>query len=122
MAGIMLSYGVLGAIIARERFGMGQRVDVSHLGSLMWLGGMRDGIALMAGNMMEPQHRNKAGNVLWNTYKCADGKWIAFSMSQGDRYWPTFCKALAREDLIEDERFSTLESRRENREELIHAG
>ena len=119
MAGIMLSYGVLGAIIARERFGMGQRVDVSHLGSLMWLGGMRDGVALRAGKMMEPQHRTKAGNVLWNTYKCADGKWIAFSMSQGDRYWPTFCRALAREDLVEDVRFSTLESRSENREELI---
>lgn len=119
MAGIMLSYGVLGAIIARERFGIGQRVDVSHLGSLMWLGGMRDGIALRAGNMMEPQHRTKAGNVLWNTYKCSDGKWIAFSMSQGDRYWPTFCRALAREDLVEDVRFSTLESRSENREELI---
>ena len=35
MAGIMLSYGILGAIIARERFGIAQRVDASHLGSLM---------------------------------------------------------------------------------------
>ena len=33
-AGIMLSYGILGAIIARERFGFGQKVDVSHLGSM----------------------------------------------------------------------------------------
>ena len=30
----MLSYGILGAIIARERFGFGQKVDVSHLGSM----------------------------------------------------------------------------------------
>lgn len=119
MAGIMLSYGVLGAIIARERYGVGQRVDVSHLGSLMWLGGMRDGIALRAGKMMEPQHRTMAGNVLWNTYKCSDGKWIAFSMSQGDRYWPVFCRALDRPDLVEEVRFSTMESRSENKVELI---
>ncbi|MCI0796924.1 MAG: CoA transferase [Chloroflexi bacterium] len=119
MAGIMLSYGILGAIIARERFGIGQRVDVSHLGSLMWLGGMRDGIALRAGKMMERQHRKMAGNVLWNTYKCGDGKWIAFSMSQGDRYWPAFCRALDREDLVEEIRFSTMVSRNEHREELI---
>ena len=33
-ASIMLSYGILGAIIARERFGFGQKVDVSHLGSM----------------------------------------------------------------------------------------
>lgn len=119
MAGIMLSYGVLGAITARERFGIGQRVDVSHLGSLMWLGGMRDGIALRAGKMMERQHRERAGNVLWNTYKCGDGKWIAFSMSQGDRYWPVFCRALAREDLVEDIRFSSMQSRSEHGDELI---
>ena len=31
MAGIMLSYGVLGAVVARERFGVGQRVDVCRI-------------------------------------------------------------------------------------------
>ena len=45
--------------------------------------------------------------------------WIAFSMSQGERYWPTFCKALERPDLVSHERFKTMELRREHREELI---
>ena len=119
IAGIMLSYGVLGAVVARERFGIAQRVDVSHLGSLMWLGGMRDGIALLIGKEFERQPRTRAGNILWNYYRCKDDKWIAFSMSQGDRYWPTFCKALGREDLVTDERYSTMEARRDNREDLI---
>ena len=30
----MLSYGILGALVARERYGYGQKVDVSHLGSM----------------------------------------------------------------------------------------
>lgn len=119
IAGIMLSYGILGAVVARERFGVGQRVDVSHLGSLMWLGGMRDGIALLSGKEFERQPRTRAGNVLWNYYRCKDDKWIAFSMSQGDRYWPTFCRALGREDLIADERFGSMAARNANREELI---
>ncbi len=119
IAGIMLSYGVLGAVVARERFGVAQRVDVSHLGSLMWLGGMRDGIALLSGKEFERQPRTRAGNILWNYYRCKDDKWIAFSMSQGERYWPTFCKALGRDDLITDERYSSMDARRENREELI---
>ncbi len=119
IAGIMLSYGILGAVVARERFGIGQRVDVSHLGSLMWLGGMRDGIALLSGKAFERQPRTRAGNVLWNYYRCKDDKWLAFSMSQGDRYWPTFCRALGREDLITDERFSSMAARNANREELI---
>ncbi len=119
IAGIMLSYGILGALVARERFGVAQRVDVSHLGSLMWLGGMRDGIALLSGKEFERQPRTRAGNVLWNYYRCKDDKWLAFSMSQGDRYWPTFCKALEREDLITNNRFNSMSARRENREELI---
>ena len=119
IAGIMLSYGVLGAVVARERFGVSQRVDVSHLGSLMWLGGMRDGIALISGAEFERQPRTRAGNILWNYYRCKDDKWIAFSMSQGERYWPTFCKALERPDLASHERFSSMEARREHREELI---
>ena len=50
ISGIMLSYGILGALMARERFGKGQKVDVSHLGSMMWLGGNKYGIALLTGN------------------------------------------------------------------------
>ena len=119
IAGIILSYGILGAVVARERFGVAQRVDASHLGSLMWLGGMRDGIALLSGKEFERQPRTRAGNVLWNYYRCKDDEWIAFSMSQGDRYWPTFCKALGREDLVTEPRYADMESRRENREALI---
>ncbi len=83
IAGIMLSYGVLGGLMYRERFGVGQKVDASHLGSMMWLAGMRDGVGLLAGREMKRQHRSQMGSVLWNSYPTGDGKWIAFSMSQG---------------------------------------
>ncbi len=119
IAGIMLSYGILGAVIARERFGVGQKVDASHLGSMMWLGNMRDGIALLADKAFERQDRQRAGNVLWNTYKCKDGNWLALSMGQADRYWPTFCAAIEREDWVTDARFNSMQARRDNVEELI---
>ena len=118
IAGIMLSYGVLGALVYRERFGVGQRVDASHLGSMMWLGGMRDGISLLADRESQRQSRTQSNNSMWNWYKCSDGKWIAFAMNQ-DRYWPAFCKAIRRPDLVADERFSEMEVRRDNRVELI---
>ncbi len=118
-AGIMLSYGVLGAIIARERFGFGQKVDVSHLGSMMWTRGMQNGISVLTNEEFQRQDWKHAGQVLWNYYPCKGGEWLAFSMSQGDRYWPTFCRGLERPELIVDERFSTLAAGYENREELI---
>ena len=60
-------------------------------------------------------------NPLWNTYKTRDGKWIAFSMSQGERYWPIFCEALQKPELISDPRFSTSEARQDNKHIVISA-
>ncbi len=119
IAGIMLSYGVLGGLVARERLGFGQKVDASHLGSVMWLGGMRYGMALVTKNAPARIDRSMARNPLWNYYQCEDGKWIAFSMNQSDRYWPFICKAIDRTDLLEDERFSSMDSRTEYRKELV---
>ena len=36
-----------------------------------------------------------------------------------DRYWPPFCRAVERPDLIDDSRFDTPENRYQNREELV---
>jgi len=117
-AAIMLSYGIVGAIVARERFGFGQKVDVSHLGSMIWARGMQNQISLLVDQEYTRFDQKRPGNVLWNYYKCKDGQWIAFSMGQ-DRYWPPFCRAVGRTDFIEDTRFNTSEARYENREELV---
>ena len=117
-AAIMLSYGIVGAIVARERFGFGQKVDVSHLGSMIWARGMKNQISLLVDQEYTRFDQKRPGNVLWNYYKCKDGQWIAFSMGQ-DRYWPPFCRAIGRTDFIEDTRFNTSEARYENREGLV---
>ena len=119
IGGIMLSYGVLGALIARERFGFGQKVDVSHLGSMIWGRGMQNGISLLINRELYGHDRRSATNVLWNFYKCRDGEWLAFAMGQQDRYWPIFCEAIECPELIEDGRFNTVEKRYENLEELV---
>ena len=119
MAGIMLSYGVLGALVARERLGVGQKVDASHLGSMMWLGGLRYGMALLTKNVPVRPDRAMARNPLWNYYQCRDGRWIAFSMNQSDRYWPFVCNAMGRPDLVDDSRFNSIDARTENRGELV---
>jgi len=119
IAGMMLSYGVIGAVVARERFGYGQKVDVSHLGSMVWARGMQNGISFLQDFEVPRFEREMAGSVLWNYYKCSDGEWIAFSMGQGDRYWPTFCKAIDRPDLNENPKFNNQAARFDNRSELI---
>lgn len=118
IGGIMLSYGVIGAIVARERFGFGQRVDASHLGSMIWAHGMHEGIRYLTHQEFPRSNRKTTSQVLWNYYQRNDGERIAFSMSQ-DRYWPILCEALGRTELIDDPRFSSNDARAANREELI---
>ena len=48
-----------------------------------------------------------------------DGRWIAFSINQGDRCWPFLCDAIGRPDLVDDSRFNSIEARTENRGELV---
>lgn len=119
MGAIMAAYGMLAALFARERLGIGQRIDVSHLGSLMALEGLAISIKLFTGKEMPRKNRPKEGNPLWNHYLCADGKWIVLGMLQADRYWPIVCKGLGIEHLEKDPRFAHMDKRRENSEELI---
>ena len=116
---ITLSHGIMTALLARERFGIGQHVNVSLLGSMAWLQNLSLSSRLMMGMSIPRSSRKKAGNPLWNHYACSDGKWLAMGMLQSDRYWPSLCHALERPDLIDDERFNSLLKRAQNAGECI---
>jgi crotonobetainyl-CoA:carnitine CoA-transferase CaiB-like acyl-CoA transferase len=111
MGAVMVAYGVLAALLVRERTGRGQQVDASHLGSMAWLQGLGLAARLMLGRALPRQARRFAVNPLWNHYRCADDKWLALSMLQPDRYWPAFCRALAIPEAATDERFATMQQR-----------
>src|SRR6266508_464609 len=108
MGAIMLAYGVITALFTRERYGIGQEVDTSHLGSMMALQGLNLACRLTLGKEFRRAYRTKAPNPLWNHYKCEDGKWICLAMIQADRYWPDLCKALGIRELEKDPKFATM--------------
>ncbi len=119
MGAIMLAYGVITALFTRERYGIGQEVDTSHLGSMMALQGLNLACRLTLGKEFRRAYRTKAPNPLWNHYKCGDDKWICLAMIQADRYWPDLCKALGIQELEKDPKFATMAVRGKNSEELI---
>ncbi len=106
MGAIMLAYGVLAALFVRERTGIGQEVDASHLGSMMALQGLNVVARTIMGAEFPRIPRANAFNPLWNHYRCADDKWIALAMLQPDRYWKDFCEVIGKPELIEDPRFA----------------
>jgi crotonobetainyl-CoA:carnitine CoA-transferase CaiB-like acyl-CoA transferase len=119
MGAIMLAYGIMAALVARERHGVGQQVDASHLGSMAMLQGLSLSMRLMLGGAMPRSHRKAAANPLWNHYACADGRWLALAMLQPDRYWADFTRAIGRPELVSDERFADLKARVRNAEACI---
>jgi crotonobetainyl-CoA:carnitine CoA-transferase CaiB-like acyl-CoA transferase len=121
MGAIMLSYGILAALIAREKHGVGQQVDASHLGSMAMLQGLSLSSKLMMGFPLGRGFRAKAGNPLWNHYRCQDDKWLALAMLQPDRYWADFCSAIGRPELARDERFVDLRVRAANADAAVEA-
>src|SRR5579864_3102888 len=119
MGAIMLAYGVTMALVARERYGVGQEVNASHLGSMMALQGLNVSSRTIMGKEFPRNTRDDAYNPLWNHYKCADGKWLTLGMLQTDRYWKDFCKALGIEQYRDDPRFSDIKVRGTNHRELV---
>lgn len=116
---IMLAYGIVLALMAREKLGLGQEVDASLLGSMIWLQNINVASSINIGSEYASHCRARAGNPLWNYYRCSDDKWICLGMLQPDRHWPFFCKAAGIEALEKDARFEDADKRQENCEELI---
>lgn len=119
MGGIFLAYGILAALVARERLGVGQEIDCSHFGSMIAFQALNVAAACLVGRDLPRQERASAFNPLWNHYQCQDGKWIALAHLQPDRHWPPLCKALGIGHLEKDPRFADAVSRERNARELV---
>jgi crotonobetainyl-CoA:carnitine CoA-transferase CaiB-like acyl-CoA transferase len=67
----------------------------------------------------KPRGREDSFNPLTGAYLTADGRQFILMCLQPDRYWPLVCRALGREELINDPRFATFADRAKNRMELF---
>ena len=115
----MLAYGILAALVVREREGTGQVVETSLLAGAIHQQAMAVTAALMTGRVIARHSQKRARQPLANHYRCADGNWILIAEIQSDRYWKDFCRAIEHPALEKDERFDNVTKRRTNYAELI---
>lgn len=123
--GMTCAMGIVAALLQRERDGIGQRIDVA----------MQDFIIGLSRASWEPYYNSgkpprRVGNGMpledvgpSDTYPCKpfgvnDYVHIYCSRAPGSKQFANLCKAIGREDLLEDERFATPRSRFEYRDIL----
>jgi crotonobetainyl-CoA:carnitine CoA-transferase CaiB-like acyl-CoA transferase len=119
-SGLYAAGGVAAALFARERTGESQVVDVSLLGSAVW--GTAPHIAassLFDIDAMPRGDHHAAHNPLSNTYRTADGRFVALVMLESDRFWSPLVELVGRPDLVTDERFVDSAARRDHSGECI---
>ena len=91
--------GILLALVARERTGLGQRVDGSLLGGA--LAYMPLAVARSTGG--QPMQRSGSdltgGVVCYNVYETRDGKYMTLGALEPE-FWAAFCVAVGREDWV----------------------
>jgi crotonobetainyl-CoA:carnitine CoA-transferase CaiB-like acyl-CoA transferase len=115
MSGLALAGGIAAALFRRQQSGEPSVVDVSLLATGLWA--VQPAIAatsLLGWEEPPPQGRVWIRNPLANSYRTRDGRDIALSMIQSDKYWRTFCEAAGCDALADDPRLVDARARSEN--------
>lgn len=98
--GMHAAYGILAALMARERSGRGQYVDIAMSDGVLYL------LASMVGNVLMGGGSPGRGSTLlngsvphYNVYQCGDGGWISIG-SLEPHFFVNLCKAMECEQYI----------------------
>jgi crotonobetainyl-CoA:carnitine CoA-transferase CaiB-like acyl-CoA transferase len=116
ITGVFACYGILGALLARERSGLGQKVELSMLSAtLSFL--IEPAVAyLSAGEVNNCFTRPRVSQVY--AAACEDGKLLAIHLSSPPKFWASLTEAIAMTELRQDPRFANREKRIANYESL----
>ncbi len=105
VAGMMACQGILLAVIARERTGVGQQVDIGMLDCQVALLTYQAGIYFATGQSPSRLGNRHPSIVPYETFECRDGY---LNVACGNEsMWRRFCGAAGLEELAEDTRFVT---------------
>lgn len=116
-AGMLSAYGIVSALLYRERTGKGQKVDLSLLDAQLFTAGPRAEEALLTGEAPPSLGSAHPSFAPYQAYLCSDDKYI-YVACINDKFWLNLCAGLERTDLAKDPRFATNPDRCANREML----
>ncbi len=119
--------GIMAGLLHKEKTGKGQKVEFNLYHTGVWMVGA-DIMDAIVGVPLRRTDPTKSANPFYDVYRTKDDRWIqltaadryaAASDPAGRAFWTAFCRAISREELVDDPRFTTTASRQEHRQELM---
>jgi crotonobetainyl-CoA:carnitine CoA-transferase CaiB-like acyl-CoA transferase len=108
------AFGIVTALLARERTGIGQKVEVSLYGTQL-AAQAPELLHVLHFGQERPREFRAAPTV--GHYKSSDDQWVMF-VGIDQKFWPRLCRALGLADLEHDPRFARGFARWTNRSVL----
>src|SRR3954452_6189553 len=119
VCGLLAANGIQGALVERERTGVGRHVEVSLMDSALTIL-LNQGSAWVAAGVNGRRRGNRHPSIVpYETYETADRP-IVIAVGN-ERIFTRLCTALGLASLPEDERFATNEARVGHADELAEA-
>ncbi|WP_425247127.1 CaiB/BaiF CoA transferase family protein [Streptomyces sp. NEAU-NA10] len=106
IAGLATAYAVMTALAARDRTGEGQVVDMAIIEPILTVLGPQPLWYDQLGHVQERTGNRSANNAPRNTYRTADGTWVAVSTS-AQSIAERVMRLVGRPDLIDEPWFAT---------------
>jgi formyl-CoA transferase len=110
-------YGILAALLERERTGAARRVEVNMLEATLAF--MPEPFAYFTQNGQVADAYLRIRNSQAFAFRCRDGKMVATHHSSQQKFWTQFCEAIELPELVNDPRFDTLAKRVANYDALL---
>jgi crotonobetainyl-CoA:carnitine CoA-transferase CaiB-like acyl-CoA transferase len=117
VASAHMTSGICAALYYRQKTGRGQAIELSLYHTAVWTLGLDTQINLY-GYPPKIWERTRNPNPMYNSYKAKD-RWMMM-VHPNQEYWAPFCKAIGKEEWINDPRYDTMQKRDERAEEIIH--
>ncbi len=117
LAGLFAVYGVLAALVARERTGRGQLVDTSLLQSSVSF--ISENLArFLNDGGQAPTRFTRARSAQVFAVRDEAGSPFVIHLSSPDKFWRALLAVLGRNDLVDDPRFADRQHRMEHRTDI----
>lgn len=119
MGGVHLYGAIMTALYEREKTGVGRLVEVSMQEAVYPALASNLGLHYSMGNSVPPRTGNRHGGLAeapYNVYPTSDGHLAIICVSEA--HWKSLLKAMQREDLLSDARFTNLTLRVEHMDEV----